>query len=230
MAIVYRHIRLDKNEPFYIGIGKNIKRAYDKRRGEHWKSIVNKSEYRVDILFDNLTWECACLKEIELIYLYGRKDLGLGTLVNKTDGGDGTIAYKPSKESNIKRSNKLKGRIFTEEHKIKISNSLKGHKVSDKSLQKLLERNKKPITDEQRLNMSIAQKKRFSNNSKKCYVKKGYNNKLGNNPNSKRVIDENTGIIYDTIKEASIDLSINYSYLKQMISGIRKNKTKLRYV
>ena len=55
MAIVYRHIRLDKNEPFYIGIGKEIKRAYDKRRGNHWKSIIKKTEYRVDILFDNLT-------------------------------------------------------------------------------------------------------------------------------------------------------------------------------
>jgi hypothetical protein len=51
-----------------------------------------------------------------------------------------------------------------------------------------------------------------------------------NNPNSKKVINEDTGVIYNTIKEASIDLNINYSYLKQMISGIRKNKTKLRYV
>jgi hypothetical protein len=78
--------------------------------------------------------------------------------------------------------------------------------------------------------MSIAQKKRYCNNIKKEYVKKGYNNKLGNNPNSKKVINEDTGVIYNTIKEASIDLNINYSYLKQMISGIRKNKTKLRYV
>ena len=30
MAILYRHIRLDKNVPFYIGIGKDIKRAYSK--------------------------------------------------------------------------------------------------------------------------------------------------------------------------------------------------------
>lgn len=27
MAIVYRHIRLDKNEPFYIGIGKDEKKS-----------------------------------------------------------------------------------------------------------------------------------------------------------------------------------------------------------
>ena len=28
MAVVYRHIRLDKNEPFYIGIGEKENRAY----------------------------------------------------------------------------------------------------------------------------------------------------------------------------------------------------------
>jgi hypothetical protein len=230
MAIVYRHIRLDKNKPFYIGIGKSIKRAYDKRRGNHWKSVVNKTEYRVDILFDNLSWEDACLKEIELIKLYGRDDLGLGTLVNKTNGGEGTIGYKPSLESNKKRSESLKGRIMTDEHKEKISKSLQGHKVSEKSLQKLLERNKKPISDEQRLNMSKAQKKRYKDNIKKVYVKIGHNHHLGKNPNSKKVIDINTGIIYDTIKEASMDLNINYSYLKQMISGLKKNKTNLKYL
>lgn len=28
MAVVYRHIRLDKNEPFYIGIGNEKSKAY----------------------------------------------------------------------------------------------------------------------------------------------------------------------------------------------------------
>ena len=36
MKVLYRHIRLDKNEPFYIGIG-NIKRAYNKsERNDIW--------------------------------------------------------------------------------------------------------------------------------------------------------------------------------------------------
>lgn len=99
MAILYRHIRLDKNEPFYIGIGNNIKRAYEKsRRSKIWKNIINKSEYRVDILFNDLTWTEACEKEKEFIKLYGRKDLGTGTLVNLTDGGDGSKGHKLTKE------------------------------------------------------------------------------------------------------------------------------------
>lgn len=92
MSYVYRHIRLDKNQPFYIGIGKDesYKRAYDKtRRNNFWKNVVAKSDYEVEILMDELTWEQACEKEKEFISLYGRKDLNTGTLVNLTDGGEG---------------------------------------------------------------------------------------------------------------------------------------------
>ena len=47
MAYVYRHIRVDKNEPFYIGIGKDdgyeFKRAY-------YKSIEKRNKIWIDIL------------------------------------------------------------------------------------------------------------------------------------------------------------------------------------
>lgn len=94
MAYVYRHIRLDKNEPFYVGIAKdeykNCERAYSKYyRNKHWHNIINKSHYEVEIILDDLTWEEACKKEIEFIKLYGRADLKTGSLVNMTDGGDG---------------------------------------------------------------------------------------------------------------------------------------------
>ena len=117
MAIVYRHIRLDKNEPFYIGIGKTERRAYIKgNRSSLWKKIGLKTEYEVEILFDDLTWEQACEKEIELIKLYGRKDLGLGPLVNMTDGGEGTLNKEPWN----------KGRKTSEEQILKLKLSHKG--------------------------------------------------------------------------------------------------------
>lgn len=76
---------------FYIGIGDNEKRAYSQRsRNRHWKNIAKKG-YEVEVLFEDLTWEQACEKEKEFIALYGRKDLGAGTLVNLTDGGDGAL-------------------------------------------------------------------------------------------------------------------------------------------
>ena len=102
MAYVYRHIRLDNNEPFYIGISAtddNYARAYDKshkhRRNKLWQNITNKTDFEVEILLDNLTHEESCEKEKEFIKLYGRKDLGTGTLCNYTDGGDeGTLGRK----------------------------------------------------------------------------------------------------------------------------------------
>lgn len=98
-AYVYQHVRLDTNEVFYVGIShsKGTKsnkyyRAHEKwRRSKFWKAIANKTKYKVEILFNNLTWQEAIHKEIELIRLHGRRDLGLGTLCNLTDGGEGML-------------------------------------------------------------------------------------------------------------------------------------------
>jgi predicted GIY-YIG superfamily endonuclease len=104
---LYRHIRLDKNEPFYIGIG-TLDRPYSKhQRNRYWNYIVKKTDYNVEILLDGLTWEVACEKEKEFIKLYGRKDLGYGSLVNLTDGGDGTINHRHTQET----KEKMKGRL-----------------------------------------------------------------------------------------------------------------------
>jgi hypothetical protein len=97
MAYLYRHIRLDKNEPFYIGIGsdENYERAYNNHnRSIFWKNIINKTPYEIEIILDDLTWEEAYQKEIEFIALYGRVNLNLGSLVNLTDGGEGAYGRK----------------------------------------------------------------------------------------------------------------------------------------
>lgn len=103
---LYRHIRLDKDEPFYIGIGtkspsklynKVFRRAFEKkRRNKFWFYITNKTEYDIEILLESDAYSFIKQKEIEFIKLYGRKDLGLGTLVNLTDGGEGICGYKHS--------------------------------------------------------------------------------------------------------------------------------------
>lgn len=128
MAIVYQHIRLDTNEVFYIGIGKEIKRAYNKtnHRSKHWKNIINKTEYKVEILFDNLTWKEACQIEQYLIKYHGRKDLKLGKLVNMTNGGDGTLGHiriiKPlTNETRKKMSDAQKRNGISKEQRDKIN-------------------------------------------------------------------------------------------------------------
>jgi len=130
MAYVYRHIRLDKNEPFYIGIGNNnIYRLNEKnRRNVIWKQITTKTKYEIEVLLDNLTWEEACNKEIELISLYGRIDLKTGTLANMTSGGDcGTIGrkYIPSLEHRKNLSKSAIGKKMTESAKKKMGDNQK---------------------------------------------------------------------------------------------------------
>lgn len=107
MAVVYQHRRKDNNSIFYIGIGKSKNRAYsNKNRTKHWNSIVLKCGYEVDILIDGLDYESARKVEIGMIKSYGRKDLGLGELVNLTDGGQGSNGYKHTKEVLLKMSGK----------------------------------------------------------------------------------------------------------------------------
>lgn len=122
--VVYRHRRLDINEIFYIGIGKSKSRAYQIRsRNEFWKNITNKTDYSVEIIAENLNVEDAKELECFLIQEYGRKDLGLGQLVNLTDGGDGCINFSDITKNKISQS--LKGKFQSEETKLKRSISLK---------------------------------------------------------------------------------------------------------
>lgn len=127
MAYLYRHIRLDKNEPFYIGIGtdKRYYRAFMKiKRNNIWYKITDKTDFKVEIVFDDLTWDEACNKEKEFIAIYGRKDCGNGILCNLTDGGEGAIGRKY---------------ITSEETKAKLSKAHKGKKSSEETKQKLRE-------------------------------------------------------------------------------------------
>lgn len=126
MAVIYRHLKPD-GTVFYIGIGKKDKRAYDKNgRNPHWKRTVAKYGYEVQILKRDLTWIEAGELEKILVAHYGRMDLGLGNLVNLTDGGEyGTLGRIMSEEqkNNLKIASKkyLTGRVLPEEHKKNMS-------------------------------------------------------------------------------------------------------------
>jgi len=134
MSYVYQHIRLDKNEVFYVGIGSDSKnkRAYNSiNRTEFWKTIFDKTEIKVEIIKENISWDDACKLEKQLIKKYGRKDLGLGTLVNLTDGGDGANGCKRSDEHKKILSERMKGKKLslgikkTEEQKRKIGEGIR---------------------------------------------------------------------------------------------------------
>lgn len=144
---VYRHRRLDNNEVFYIGIG-NTERPYKKyksNRSKYWHNIINKTDYEVEIISSNLDVETAKELEIFLIQLYGRKDLGLGTLVNMTDGGDGCLNLKHSEETRKKQGLGRKNKPISESQILAIINANTGKKMSEESKIKMRLNNKKKL-------------------------------------------------------------------------------------
>jgi len=197
---LYRHVRIDKNEPFYIGIGTvNSKDAYKRAkekfgRNNLWKKIVSKSDYKIEILFETDNKELIKSKEIEFISLYGRKNLNNGTLANMTIGADG-----------------LNGFIHTEKSKLNISKSKKGCKPSYSFKKGHIPYNK------------------GLKHSKETILKISKSKKGCTSPNNKSIINKITGEKYSSIMEASKILKINYSGLRAQINGQNKNKSNLIY-
>lgn len=173
---LYRHIRLDTNMPFYIGIGLNnrktvrtryYERAYEKtNRTKWWKNISKKTEYEVDIILETDNREEIISKEIEFIELYGRADLGKGTLVNLTNGGDGI--NEATKELRMAISARMMGNkhSYRGGPKVKPKIYIKGD----------------PLPESHRIALR------------------------GTHPNSKKLICEENGIVYSSIGQCIRDL------------------------
>ena len=220
---IYRHIRPDTNEVFYIGKGNTFSkshsnRAYEKhRRNKWWQNIVSKNngEYKVEIIFECETELEVNTKEIEFIELYGRKDLGKGTLVNLTNGADGSIGVIVSKETRMKLSEKFIGenhpnfgKKLSEETCNKKSESMK---KSDKNLKG------KKLPDWWK--DKIRQTKMGKDNP--MFGKKSHL--------AKSVIDTETGVVYNSIMDAAKSTPYQFQYVSAMLNGTKNNKTNLRY-
>jgi hypothetical protein len=208
---VYRHIRLDKNEPFYIGIGKKSKnfnnhrtefsRAYDTNsRNRFWKHIVSKTDFRVEIIFESDSHEEVKEKEVEFINLYGRRDLKNGTLSNMTNGGDG-----------------VKNRIFREESKQKLSEAKKGIPRPREVIEKMREANlgskksdefRKKCADRRLGTKLAAETIQKLRDSKLGKPNKGTSKHFRNI--GKYVLDSQTGVYYNSISDACEATNCSY--------------------
>ena len=174
----YAYLRKDRT-PYYIGKGTG-KRAYQK----HIFFNIPLKE-RIIFLKQNLTEEEAFKHEIYMISILGRKDLGTGILINRTNGGDGSSGFTHSEESKRKMSEDRKGKFsgknnpmygvslkgenhhfygksHSEETKRKMSEKRKGKKpydITEESKRKMREAKKnKPLSEEHKKNMSEARK------------------------------------------------------------------------
>lgn len=239
--VVYRHLKLN-GEIFYIGMG-DPKRPYNRSgRSVYWHNIVNKHGRIVEILAENLSCEEAYILEIKLVAFYGRRDLNKGTLVNLTDGGEGSNKSKRSEEA--KEKTRITRSLWSEERKKEVSEKLskahKGKKLSEEHRLKLSEINKdnqhclgRTYTDEQKLNLSIKNKGKVH-----IHTEEGLKNvqknqfKIGNSIHNKKVINIITGEIFESAKGCHILTKSTYSrnHFRDMISGLKTNKTNYKYL
>jgi len=225
---VYIHIRPDTGDVFYVGKGRNrrdkrhYERAYARcNRNKYWNNIVNKNQgvYEVCIIADFSDHEACISKEIELISFYGRKDLNLGSLVNMTDGGEGHLGIKTSDDLRRKRSNNASGPL---------------HPNYGKSLsEETLKRKSEAISGERHFlygkRLSESWRRNISD-SKNRPLNPMYNRTGSLNPKSKRVVNLESGEIYESVKEAAESTGIKPGLLYQYLSGKRRNKTNLSLI
>jgi hypothetical protein len=126
----YVYVYYHQNIPFYVGMGRGeryldhikyaqraiasnaVRNKLSHKLNKIIKIILSGNEPEILFEYQNISRETAKQLEMDLIKKYGRADLGLGTLCNLTDGGDGvsgrTTMVSPEGESiSILKEDKL---------------------------------------------------------------------------------------------------------------------------
>jgi hypothetical protein len=165
-CVLYEHWRLDRNECFYVGIGKAKSRPYDiKKRNRHHKAIVAKAfregfAVEVRIVQSGLTWEEACSAEIDRINFWR----GIGVdLANIASGGNGCILWG-DKNPQFGKPSHFKGHKHSDEAKTLISKKMLGNKNQANRIYKSGESHPfagRKHTEETKRKMREAYKNRF---------------------------------------------------------------------
>lgn len=200
---VYRHIRLDKNIPFYIGVGSDSNGKYYRAnakgknaRSTHWHRVVALTAYQVEIIADNLSEKEALEKEKEFIALYKRVNDG-GTLVNHTLGGEGILGHKHSGEARAKISRALAVRETTLETRLKRSRHMSARTISSETRDKMSKSH-------------TGMTRSFESLVKHAMATKKYD----------CLINLEDGIFYDTAVEAARAYNINMRNLSRRQKGL----------
>lgn len=127
--------------PFYVGKGKGRRAWITTQRSKPFKEIHSEGNCRVEIIDYFIHESQAHAHEVELISRYGRRDNGTGSLVNLTDGGEGTSGWVASEDTRAKISRAAIGRIVSVSTKELISAAHKGRKLKPEHVAKIAKAN-----------------------------------------------------------------------------------------
>ena len=172
--IVYKHT--SPSGKVYIGItSKSVEERWNSGKGysknKYFYRAIQKygwDNFKHKILFENLTKEEACQKEIELIAEYKSNNPEFG--YNIASGGEfnSGFTFHHTEETKRKIGNASRGHITSEEQKQKISKARKGiFKHTSEAKEKLRQ---------VALNMTDEQKQKISNSVKQAWKDGRYDN------------------------------------------------------
>ena len=202
---VYLHRRLSDNVVFYVGLG-NSNRPYQKllqQRTQEWRNEVNRYGYNVEILHTGLSEEEGANIEMDLIELIGRKDLGLGTLINKTNGGE-CPEGNPRFVIDMNTGTRYVSLVEACDDKGYVYSTVRSQLAPSGA--RVQYWNKLRYMDDLNCDESEFEVRKDSEIL------------------SKNVIDISTNIIYDSMKVACEDLGISYAVVRIQMCGVRRRK------
>lgn len=204
------YLRLDKNEPFYIGKGTGRRYLNRQDRNQIFERIAAKTDIICKKIYETDDELEAFELEKFLIQNIGRINIKTGPLSNMTDGGEGPsgrilteISKQKIRNANSGKNHYNYGRSLSAKHKNSLSiaqsgskNGFWGKKHSKETIQKLsnLRKNYKPLYD---IYQPIRRKVLIN------YIQ------------------------YNSIKEASIATNIKYSTMYKYLILIEKGKKKI---
>lgn len=232
---VYKHtlpreISKKDNDMVYIGITSWMpEKRWQNGRGYYKQSrfynAIKKydwNNFKHEILFKGLTKEEAEQKEIELIAEYQSNNRKFG--YNIANGGNcvGTVSEETKKKiSQANMGNQYgKGNILSEEHKKRISEAMKGNQHTKG---RKMPEHVKQILLQSRQNEEVRRKISVANTGKKHSEET--KKKLSESHKGlgvKRVVCVETGVFYDSIKEASKQLNLKGHHIGTCCSGDRQ--------
>ena len=212
---VYAYLRKSNLTPYYIGKGSND-RAWEQHRKNGKGVYTPKDKSKIIIIERNLTEIGAFALVRRLISWWGRKNLGTGILLNKTDGGEGGSNDSPETRRLKSRPGNLNG-MYGKTH---------SEKVKSDQAQRAVDRFKgKTYKELYGVEQAVQLKKQRSDSMRSARKLRPGNG--ANNPNSKeyRLIDP-YGIEYfvtGNIVSFCKDHGISYCRLIDVIKKRRES-------